>query len=55
MITKLGISLVTFTPSSCHLCHLNDINNLQRFVNRSGNINNGQIKCIQFYQSGWLL
>jgi DUF1365 family protein len=32
MLTKLRILFVTFTPLSCHLCYLNDIDNLQKFV-----------------------
>ena len=32
MLTKLSILFGTFTPLSCHLRHLNDIDNLQRFV-----------------------
>lgn len=32
MLTKLSILFVTFTPLSCHLCRLNGIDNLRRFV-----------------------
>jgi len=48
MLTKLSILFVTFTPLSCHLCHLNGTNNLQRFVTDKTTATMGKLSVFNF-------
>jgi len=48
MLTKLSILFGTFTPLSCHLRHLNDVDNLQRFVTDKTTKTMGKLSVFNF-------